>query len=113
MSGDAFIKLDKLNVCPSCGRRAYIDYMEVRMMDERLGGAMELIIKFKHDDDYYKDDTWNCEPQEESGGYWVELPLANASVLSKATSDELTRKLLEIEAEGERIDNIHTLARWY
>ena len=113
MSGDAFIRFEDMMMCPCCGRRAFLDYVEVNQMEEHYAGAVELVLKFRHNDDQYKDESWHCDPQEESGGYFITIPMVTSSMLAKVTDDELTRKLLEVEAKHESTENLTTIARWY
>lgn len=113
MSGDSFIRFEDMMMCPSCGERAYLDYVEVQNMEKHYMGALELVLKFRHGDDYYKDKDWHCDPQEESGGYFINIPMVTSSMLAKVTDDELTRKLLEVEARSESTENLITIARWF
>jgi len=114
MSGDSFIRYEDMFLCPCCGKRAYLDYVEVRNMEEHFMGALELMLKFKHHDhEYCADESWHCDPQEESGGYFISIPMVTATMLAKVTKDELIKKLLEVEARSESTENLTTIARWF
>jgi hypothetical protein len=69
MSGEAFVEIEKINICPCCDKEAQICY--IQLYDEDY-----LQIKFNHPQiTNSANPEWFCEAQDESGGYVVKIPL--------------------------------------
>ena len=75
MSGNWITEIENMHICPCCKSKTIIDDVHIAFRDKKP----ILVIKFTHQ---YENQTEIsllqelCECFEESGGYWVYIPLA-------------------------------------